>query len=155
MKQRLARSSGDLSSFELPRGETPMMQMIVDSRWRISRGPLRWRTAFSKFQLELHLAIRHLMPTYRTHHPCTSIAECAVRLRRRQFPTRDRFAGFAPKDSLVRHASSLIVRPRTARGMADRRTSSGALSKWNLSRAFIERDQDCWIKRVSDAITRP
>src|SRR5262249_12222257 len=107
--------SARLGSFELPRGEAAMVQMVpTDVRPLIEslqcipeRLPLKLRTG-SKFELELHLATGDRIPTSRARHPWTPITVRAARLGRWQFPASDRFAGFAANDRLVPHGGSLM-----------------------------------------------
>src|SRR5262249_999736 len=114
-----------LGSFKLPSGEAAMVQMagtdvrpLIESLQCISeRLPLGPR-AVSKFELELHLAARDRIATYRARHPCTPVAVRTARLGRWQLPARDRFAGFATNDRLVQHGGPSMARPRTSRGMA-------------------------------------
>src|SRR5262245_26221633 len=89
-----------------------MVQMVatdlrirVESLQRISERLALGRRAGSKFDLELHLALRDRIATYRACRAGARAGEHTTRSRRWQSAAQDRFAGFLAEDCLVGHRS--------------------------------------------------
>jgi hypothetical protein len=126
LDRQTAVGRSHLGALELPRHEAAMVQMVptdlrirVESLQRISERLALGRWADSKFELELHLAARDRIATYRARRACAWAAERAVRFGRWESAALDRFAGFLSEDCLAGHeqsSSNGSARPRTARG---------------------------------------